>query len=447
MYIWGFVILALLLLIMSGYAFASVLIDPPAAPLSNTHPAGNTHNPYQNHNHNHNHVAPRPKQQQRVRSLSDSCEKYSNTSCGACTTARVIGGCDWCPSTGECVKKTQVWTSCPNTWVREQADCWITELVPNCAASGTGCTDPQSVNYDFRAVNFDDSCVFQKRSGPTDNSTCSRKCACSNGGLLREYGKFCSLHYTGCPGEQPCDALDLCCQMHDWCVTVEAYPDCECGNMLHRCVTGLTEQDYAASACPDQMKRTAENIAAETYVQVQVECGGKDYYSKCGPAINCNGVGTCRFDGGCDCGSTNSANQYFAYDRFGRTNCKCKVGYYPQCNASADELCTTYCDSFYTCNNVGLCDKHGRCQCISPYTGEGCEIVKPGFSSIYYLATPSTIKTLCVVGACVIGIACIATITGVIVVVAHRTIHWRRLRYNTPPSPSSSPSHAQVLLL
>jgi hypothetical protein len=35
---------------------------------------------------------------------------------------------------------------------------------------------------------------------------------------LMRYGKYCGVSYTGCPGEDPCDALDACCMIHDACV-------------------------------------------------------------------------------------------------------------------------------------------------------------------------------------------------------------------------------------
>ena len=36
------------------------------------------------------------------------------------------------------------------------------------------------------------------------------------------YGKYCGILYSGCPGEQPCDALDACCMHHDNCVQAKS---------------------------------------------------------------------------------------------------------------------------------------------------------------------------------------------------------------------------------
>lgn len=70
--------------------------------------------------------------------------------------------------------------------------------------------------------------------------------------------------------------------------------------MLHNCIEALTDEDYAASSCP-YMKQTATMIKEETAAQLLVECLNQDFDPKCGPEINCNNVGTCQFNGGCDC--------------------------------------------------------------------------------------------------------------------------------------------------
>ncbi len=48
---------------------------------------------------------------------------------------------------------------------------------------------------------------------------CAKKCIareCDTANLA--YGRFCGIAHTGCPGVEPCDAADACCQRHDDCV-------------------------------------------------------------------------------------------------------------------------------------------------------------------------------------------------------------------------------------
>lgn len=302
------------------------------------------------------------------------CEDLTNTSCTRCHGAGIVDGCDWCDTTKECKSKGSVFVSCPITWVREEADCDLLNTPPPCTQDGLGCTNLNAWNYDFHAQEDDGSCVYENRLDPMpyNDTGCSGQCVCGSGGLLRPYGKFCSNNYYGCHGDQPCDALDLCCQMHDWCVTVESNLDCECGYMLHSCVAALTDEDFAASFCPEGMKVTAETIKVETKAQILVECWDHQFYSKCGPTENCNNVGECLFNGGCDCGGTSA--QHFAYDQFGRTNCKCEPGWYPLCGETADTICNVYCDPATTCNNVGECSPDGTCSCFAGYTGVDCSI-------------------------------------------------------------------------
>ncbi|KAL6645822.1 hypothetical protein ACP70R_017430 [Stipagrostis hirtigluma subsp. patula] len=55
--------------------------------------------------------------------------------------------------------------------------------------------------------------------------------------LLR-YGKYCGILYSGCPGEMPCDALDACCMIHDYCVDSHNndYLNLECNENLLSCL-------------------------------------------------------------------------------------------------------------------------------------------------------------------------------------------------------------------
>ncbi|KAH3760641.1 hypothetical protein Pelo_7516 [Pelomyxa schiedti] len=313
MYLWGFVIAALVLLLTASLlavSAATAPIDVDDGPNQLEQPfAAIGHRAHDYAHHMMSKFASRA--MALATGVGASCGSADGTSCQQCM---LNGECDWCESSATCVGRYDAYETCADTWIRASEDCWLLDVEPTCQPYGIGCTDLQAFNYDFHATTYDESCVYQSAWGPTDNDTCSRKCACSVGGLVREYGKFCSIGYFGCPGEQPCDALDLCCQMHDWCVTVESYTSCECGNMLHQCVTSLTEDDYLSSSCPDSMKRTAQDIAAETEAQILVEClNHQDFYSKCGPEVNCNGVGSCLFNGGCDCGANTGKSPKRSY--------------------------------------------------------------------------------------------------------------------------------------
>eukprot|EP01106_Pelomyxa_sp_JSP_P005528 TRINITY_DN1874_c0_g2_i3.p1 TRINITY_DN1874_c0_g2~~TRINITY_DN1874_c0_g2_i3.p1 ORF type:complete len:208 (-),score=62.20 TRINITY_DN1874_c0_g2_i3:99-722(-) len=188
-------------------------------------------------------------------------------------------------------------------------------------------------------------------------------------GINAEYGKYCADGYNGCPGQMPCDRLDSCCQIHDWCVGTESMTSCECGNMLNNCIKTITDEEYNTAACP-YMRDTAKRIMEETNAQMAIECLGKTFVPKCGPTINCNNVGTCNWNAGCSCGS--GVGQFFQYDSLGRTNCKCQAGYYPLCGATATDLCKTKCTA-QICHNAGVCSPLGECMCFKGYTGRFCE--------------------------------------------------------------------------
>jgi len=56
------------------------------------------------------------------------------------------------------------------------------------------------------------------------------------------YGKYCGILYSGCPGEQPCDALDACCMHHDNCVQAKKdYLSTSCNEALLECLARLRE--------------------------------------------------------------------------------------------------------------------------------------------------------------------------------------------------------------
>jgi hypothetical protein len=60
--------------------------------------------------------------------------------------------------------------------------------------------------------------LFYLSVRPTDRLTalpCTPSLAAAP---LMRYGKYCGVSYTGCPGEDPCDALDACCMIHDACI-------------------------------------------------------------------------------------------------------------------------------------------------------------------------------------------------------------------------------------
>ncbi|XP_015082961.1 phospholipase A2-alpha-like [Solanum pennellii] len=60
----------------------------------------------------------------------------------------------------------------------------------------------------------------ETNAGLSLEKECSRTCEskfCAVPPFLR-YGKYCGIMYSGCPGEQPCDALDACCMKHDLCI-------------------------------------------------------------------------------------------------------------------------------------------------------------------------------------------------------------------------------------
>ena len=85
----------------------------------------------------------------------------------------------------------------------------------------------------------------------------SNTCACGAGGMMVEYGRFCGRGYTGCPGAQPCDALDACCQWHDWCCSAGkgAMESCNCNAKFQECVQKVTGPGFCG-----MMPKARENI-------------------------------------------------------------------------------------------------------------------------------------------------------------------------------------------
>jgi len=67
-----------------------------------------------------------------------------------------------------------------------------------------------------------------------DGSICVTECKCTRGGLTG-YGRFCGYDYYACDGYLPCDAMDVCCMAHDYCVSKRGYTDCQCTTALAEC--------------------------------------------------------------------------------------------------------------------------------------------------------------------------------------------------------------------
>jgi hypothetical protein len=92
---------------------------------------------------------------------------------------------------------------------------------------------------------------------------------CSTRCLAREcktfsitYGKYCGITHTGCPGEEPCDAYDACCQAHDGCVKSGGLSaeDVTCHAAFKQCLADA----LASGAAP--FTKSAE-CSAETVVE------------------------------------------------------------------------------------------------------------------------------------------------------------------------------------
>ncbi|KAJ8637302.1 hypothetical protein MRB53_011569 [Persea americana] len=95
----------------------------------------------------------------------------------------------------------------------------------------------------FFTISIDALNVGIQSNNSSVKNECSRKCEsefCKVPPFLR-YGKYCGLLYSGCPGEKPCDGLDLCCQAHDACVEAKnnGYLSQECSQGLLNCMTDV----------------------------------------------------------------------------------------------------------------------------------------------------------------------------------------------------------------
>jgi len=97
-------------------------------------------------------------------------------------------------------------------------------------------------------------------------ATCSDRCKCTRAGM-NQYGRYCGLGYTGCPGTPPCDDLDECCKVHDDCVGLYGKTDCACHRNLTICATCAFHTDPRASWC-GLMRHAAENIISDLYYVV-----------------------------------------------------------------------------------------------------------------------------------------------------------------------------------
>ncbi|XP_072991699.1 phospholipase A2 homolog 3-like [Typha latifolia] len=99
-------------------------------------------------------------------------------------------------------------------------------------------TPSYALNVGIHTLGYsgDDSVIEQQ---------CSRTCEsehCTTAPLLR-YGKYCGIMYTGCPGEEPCDALDACCMIHDACVQTnnDDYLNTKCNQNLLNCLGNVRD--------------------------------------------------------------------------------------------------------------------------------------------------------------------------------------------------------------
>lgn len=77
----------------------------------------------------------------------------------------------------------------------------------------------------------------------TSSSTCSSQCESKNciDPFNLRYGKYCGIGYSGCPGQQPCDGLDACCETHDHCIgsNIDNYFNRTCNDNLKSCATNF----------------------------------------------------------------------------------------------------------------------------------------------------------------------------------------------------------------
>lgn len=94
---------------------------------------------------------------------------------------------------------------------------------------------------------------------------CSNDCKCANGGLTTAYGRYCSIFYSSCQEQIPCDGLDFCCSFHDYCVSILGYTSCRCNDFLSTCVTNIGVDialGFETSSCQYEAS-TALTIASE----------------------------------------------------------------------------------------------------------------------------------------------------------------------------------------
>jgi hypothetical protein len=110
---------------------------------------------------------------------------------------------------------------------------------------------------------------------PSDHDTrhskyeCAKTCQCTNAGL-KQYGRYCGFGYTGCLRQEPCDAVDMCCMLHDECVEIYGYTNCECHRNMTACISCAFKSDPSLSWCP-KMIDAAANIAAD-FVYLLPKC-------------------------------------------------------------------------------------------------------------------------------------------------------------------------------
>lgn len=86
-----------------------------------------------------------------------------------------------------------------------------------------------------------------------DLERCSRTCVVKDCDAFSiNYGKYCGIGHSGCPGEPPCDGLDACCKAHDECVGLKGLTNVGCHERMKRCLTRVKKSGEVgfSAECP-----------------------------------------------------------------------------------------------------------------------------------------------------------------------------------------------------
>ncbi|KAJ0987178.1 hypothetical protein J5N97_005534 [Dioscorea zingiberensis] len=93
-------------------------------------------------------------------------------------------------------------------------------------------------------------------SATVSTQQCSRTCESENCSLppFLRYGKYCGVLYSGCPGEEPCDGLDACCEVHDACIQANQndYLNEQCNENFLNCISEFRDsgaQTFKGNKC------------------------------------------------------------------------------------------------------------------------------------------------------------------------------------------------------